>query len=58
MPVTGDVIDEQGRALHPRPRRRGGDYLGGDANVAPRVGEAAKAGECSYPTAPPPSSTR
>ena len=28
-----------------RPRRLGGDYLGVDANVAARVGEAAKAGE-------------
>jgi adenylate cyclase len=28
-----------------RPRRLGGDYLGIDANVAARVGEAAKAGE-------------
>jgi adenylate cyclase len=28
-----------------RPRRLGGDYLGVDANIAARVGEAAKAGE-------------
>ena len=43
--VAGHTPSMRAGVHYGRPRRLGGDYLGVDANIAARVGEAAKGGE-------------